>query len=196
MSIISLNTVIKTVGLGTTGTATAVEERKLSPHYISAERTLRRILGDTLFARVVAAAATPASDVPADDLIEDYITGFLSWFTYKRSLPGLAAEPSRNGIHYKNDANTVQADKSDKDNLKGVAEDTCDEYQSDLIAFLDNDACATTPVFPEYKTDTGSANDDERYAARQTFAGIVTPRNYRKRPRGQRWDENGYPHED
>lgn len=196
MSIISLNTVMQTVGLATTGTATAVEERKLSPHYISAERTLRRILGDTLFARITSAAATPASDADADELIADYITGFLSWFTYKRSLPALAAEPSRNGIHYKNDANTVQADTSDKNNLKGVAEDTCDEYQSDLIAYLEKDACSTAPVFPEYKVDTGSANDDDRRAARQTFAGIVTPRNYRKRPRRQRWDENGYPYED
>lgn len=193
MSIISLNTVMKTVGLATSSSSTAVEERKLSPHYVSAERTLRRILGDTLFTRIVDAAADPGTDADADSLITDYITGFLSWFTYKRSLPGLYAEPSRNGMQYKSDPNTIQAAESHLNRLVGVAEDSCDQYQSDLIAYLDNDSCATTPDFPEYKTDTGSANDDDRYLARKTYAGVVTLKNHRKRQRGMRWDENGYP---
>lgn len=188
MSIISLNTVRDTVGAAKT-----VEDRKLAPHYVSAERTLRRILGDTLFERIVDAVATPGSDAPAETLVDDYITGFLAWFTYKRALPMLYAEPTRNGMQYKNDANTVQADAAHLNRIIGVAEDSCDQYQSDLIAFLDNDACAQTPVFPEYKTDSGSANDDNRFDARRTYAGIVTPKNYRKRPKGWRWDANGLP---
>lgn len=188
MSIISLNTVRDTVGASKT-----VEDRKLQAHYISAERTLRRILGDTLFERIVDAAETPASDTDADALIEDYITGFLAWFTYKRALPGLYAEPTRNGMQYKNDPNTVQADGSHLNKLMGVAEDSCDQYQNDLIAYLNKDIGKATPLFPEYYDDTDSANDDERVRARKTYAGIVVPKNRRKRPRTMQYDENGYP---
>lgn len=193
MSIISLNTVMKTVGLATSSSATAVEERKLSPHYVSAERTLRRILGDTLFERITDAAADPGMDTSADSLITDYITGFLSWFTYERSLPGLYAEPSRNGMGYRADSASVQADAGHLKRLMGVAADSKNDFQGDLIAYLKNDACAQTPVFPEYSTDSGSANDDNRIEARKTYAGVVTPKNPRKRPKGQRWDDNGYP---
>lgn len=176
MSIISLNTVKHTVGAADT-----LEEKKLRPYYVSAERTLRRILGDTVFARIEAAAAAPTTDVPADALIADYITGFLSWMTWGWSLPNLYAAPDRNGIHYKNDTNTVQSSDSHLKHLMKVAGDMRDQYQSDLIAYLEKNS-QPDEEWEDYHTDTGSANDDLMHSSRKTYGGVVTRKNVYQRP--------------
>lgn len=177
MSIISLATVKTTVGLPAT-----VEERKLQPFYPSAERTLNRILGDTLFTRIETAAANPGDDVPADNLIADYIEQFLSWFTYARALPTLYAEPTRNGLHYKNDTNTVQASDAHLKHLMKVANEMKDQYQRDLIAYLEKNS-NTGEEWEDYHTDTDSAVDDLRSDARKTFCGVVTKINPYQRPK-------------
>lgn len=174
MSIITIATIKSTIG-----TADTVEERKFLPFYNSSERTLNRILGDTLFARIVAAAADPGTDVPADDLIADYITGFLSWFTYQRSLTRMYAEPDRNGAHYKNDSNTVQADTRWLDQEKKVAGEMRDQFQQDLIDYLDKNS-EDGDEWEDYRIDTDSANDDKSYAARTTYSGVITRRTVRK----------------
>ena len=174
MSIVTIDRIKAVTGLPAT-----VEERKLLPYYGSAERTLRRILGDTVFERIEAAVIS-GTDTPANELIADYIEGFLAWFTYGRALPGLYAEPDRNGIHFKNDNNTQQADTAHLKHLMKVANDQRDEFQSDLIAYLEKNS-DTGEEWAAYRTDTESANDDLRESARRTFSGVVIP----KKMRGQ-----------
>ena len=174
MSIITIAQVKSKVGSSDT-----VEERKLLSQYPSAERTLNRILGDTLFARIVAAAADPGTDAPADTLINTYIIGFLSWFTWLRALPMLYAEPDRNGVHYKNDSNTVQSDTSHFNDLKKVAGENKDQFQQDLIDYLEKNS-GDGDEWADYRTDTDSANDDKSYAARTTYSGVITRRTGRK----------------
>ena len=174
MSIITIATIKSTIG-----TADTVEERKFLPFYNSSERTLNRILGDTLFARIVAAAADPGTDVPADDLIDEFIKGFLSWFTYQRSLTRMYAEPDRNGAHYKNDSNTVQADTRWLDQEKKVAGEMRDQFQQDLIDYLDKNS-EDGDEWADYRIDTDSANDDKSFAARTTYSGVITRRTVRK----------------
>ena len=187
MSIISLNTVRSTVGLPQT-----VEERKLQPFYHSAERTLHRILGDTLFTRINAAAQVPGADVPADELIAELISPFLAWFTYNRALPVLFAEPDRNGIHYKADANMVQSDTSHLKALMKVAADMHQMYQGDIIALMENES-GPGQEWEDYRTDTGSVNDKDRHDARKTYAGIVTKVSKWQRPPDRRnWPGRNY----
>lgn len=174
MSIITIRTVKDTIG-----TADTVEERKFLPFYNSSERTLNRILGDTLFARIVAAAASPGTDVPADTLISTYITGFLSWFTYQRSLTRMYAEPDRNGAHYKQDSNNVQADTKWLNDEKKVAGEMRDQFQQDLIDYLEKNSNAGEE-WADYRTDTDSANDDKMFSARTTYSGVITRRTVRK----------------
>ena len=172
MSIVTIDQ-IKTV----TGLPATVEERKLLPYYGSAERTLRRILGDTVFERIEAAVIS-GTDTPANELIADYIEGFLAWFTYGRALTRLYAEPDRNGVHYKNDANTIQVDTSWLNDEKKSAGEMRDQFQSDLIAYLDKNS-DTGEEWAAYRTDTESANDDLRESARRTFSGVVIPKKMR-----------------
>lgn len=177
MSIISLATVKTTVGLPAT-----VEERKLLPYYSSSERTLNRILGDTVFARIETAAANPGDDAPADTLIADYIVGFLAWFTYLRALPVMFGEPDRNGIHYKNDTNTVQAATGHLKELMKVAGEMRDQYQRDLIAYLEKNS-DPGEEWEDFNTDTDSVNDDLRHSARKVYGGVVTRVNAYQRPK-------------
>ena len=183
MSIITLATVKTTVAA-----ADMVEVRKLGPYYISAERTLNRILGDTVNTRIVAAAASPGTDVPADTLIADYLTGFLSWFTWHRALPVLYAEPDKNGIHYKADANNIQADASFLNKIMKVAADMSDQYQGDLIAYMEKNS-DTGEEWAAYRTDTDTVNDDSRIS--KTYAGIVTKRSRWQNPPDMRWSNYG-----
>ena len=89
------------------------------------------------------------------------------------------AEPDRNGAHYKQDSNNVQADTKWLNDEKKVAGEMRDQFQQDLIDYLEKNSNAGEE-WADYRTDTDSANDDKMFSARTTYSGVITRRTVRK----------------
>jgi len=167
---------VKTV----TGLSSSVEERKMLPFLDTVHKTVKRLLGITLYDRLITeieADATLATEADLLELRDDYIKPFIAWEVYARSFPRLYAEFDRNGAHHKNDSNTVQAGTEWMRQEAASARDQANEYQSTLIDFLKDNSAAGEP-FEDYNTTT----DDEtgERIGRTDHGGVYMPR---RRPR-------------
>lgn len=163
---------VKTV----TGLSATVEERKLLPFLQSVHNTVKRLLGTTLYNRLITeieADSTLATEADLLELRDDYIKPFIAWEVYARSFSRLYAEFDRNGAHYKNDANTVQAGTDWLKQEGASARDQANEYQEALIDFL-NDNSGDGEAFEDYNTTT----DDEagERIGRTDHGGVYMPR--------------------
>ena len=163
---------VKTV----TGLSATVEERKLLPFLQSVHNTVKRLLGTTLYNRLITeieADSTLATKADLLELRDDYIKPFIAWEVYARSFSRLYAEFDRNGAHYKNDANTVQAGTDWLKQEGASARDQANEYQEALIDFL-NDNSGDGEAFEDYNTTT----DDEagERIGRTDHGGVYMPR--------------------
>lgn len=163
---------VKTV----TGLSATVEERKLLPFLQPVHNTVKRLLGTTLYNRLITeieADSTLATEADLLELRDDYIKPFIAWEVYARSFSRLYAEFDRNGAHYKNDANTVQAGTDWLKQEGASARDQANEYQETLIDFLKDNSGDGEP-FEDYNTTT----DDEagERIGRTDHGGVYMPR--------------------
>lgn len=175
--ITSINTVKDTCGI-----SKLVEERRMLPYFGTVHKTVKALLGKTLYDRLIAAIEADSTLSGEDDLLElrdEYLIPFVAWETYKYALPMLQAEPDRNGNHYKNDSNTVQLDTDWKRKEEASATAQADIYQSTLLDFLDDNS-GTGEAFEDYKTTT--TDEQGERIDRTDMGGIYTPRT---RPRRQ-----------
>lgn len=175
--ITSINTVKDTCGL-----SKLVPEAKILPFFDATHKTVKSILGKTLYDRLISEIEADITLATEDDLLElrdDYLIPFIAWETYKRSINRLYGEFDRNGAHYKNDSNTVQLDTDWKRKEEASATAQADIYQSTLLDFLDDNS-GTGEAFEDYKTTT--TDEQGERIDRTDMGGIYTPRT---RPRRQ-----------
>ena len=167
--IVSIATMKETVGL-----SNLVEERKLEPFVDGVQRTVKRILGETLYDRLITeleADPTLATEADLKTLVDDYLTGLIAWTVYLQAMPRLYAEFDRNGAHYKNDANTVQADNTWLKMEQAAARDMADKYTLDLMDFLKDNSDTGEP-FADWKTVT---TDEQGQRINRSYGvGIIT----------------------
>lgn len=159
-----------------TGLNDKVEERRMLPFLDSVHKTVKRLLGTTLYDRLITeieADSTLAGEADLLELRDDYIKPFIAWETYARSFSRLYAEFDRNGAHYKNDANTVQAGSEWMKQEAASARDQANEYQEELLDFLKDNSGDGEP-FEDYNTTT----DDEagERIGRTDHGGVYMPR--------------------
>lgn len=169
--ITSINTVKDTVGLAKT-----VEERKLLPFLDGVHRTVKRILGETLYNRLIAeieADSTLAGEADLLELRDDYLVPFIAWETYRTAFARLYAEFDRNGAHFRSDDSTGQADKEWLKMESAAAREQADAFQADLIDFL-KDNSGTGEAFADYNTTTDGESGER--IARTDHGGVYMPR--------------------
>lgn len=169
--ITSINTVKETVGLAKT-----VEERRLLPYFRGVHNTVKKILGETLYDRLIAgieADGTLATEADLLELRDDHLIPFIAWETYRRAFSRLYAEFDRNGAHSLADTNTVQADREWMKMESAAAREQADAYQAGLIDYLKDNSAVGEP-FADYNT----TNDDEagERIGRTDLGGVHIPR--------------------
>lgn len=174
--IISITTARDVIGL-----SKAVEDRRLLPYMDAVHKVVEGILGETLYDRLIGEIDADADLTGEADLLElrdDYLKPFIAWELYKRSFSRLYAEFDRNGAHYKNDGNTVQAGADWMKAEAASIRDQADTFQAALLRFLKNNSGTGEP-FEDWKTVT----DDERgnRINRTDGGGIYFPRRRPKR---------------
>lgn len=175
--ITSINTVKETVGL-----SKLAEERRMLPFFKAVHKTVKAILGKTLYDRLITeieADSTLATEADLLELRDEYLVPFIAWETYNRSVNRLYGEFDRNGAHYKADTNTVQLDTDWKKKEEASASAQADIYQTALLDYL-KDNSGDGEAFEDYLTTT----DDEQgeRIERTDMGGVYAPRT---RPRRQ-----------
>lgn len=165
--ITNIDTIKETVGL-----SKVVEERRMRPFMDGVHRTVKSVLGETLYNRLITeieADDALAGEADLKELRDEHLVPFIAWEVYKRAFSRLYAEFDRNGAHFKNDANTIQADKEWMKMEAAAARDQADQYQQTLLTFLENNSAEGEP-FEDWKTVT---EDEEGSRINRTDAGGV-----------------------
>jgi hypothetical protein len=169
--IISVATIKTTVGLAGT-----VEDRKLQPFVDGVQLSVEKMLGQTLYGELITAIIadpTLATEADLKELRDDYIAPYIAWAVYLQSLSRLYAEFDRNGAHYKNDGNTVQADAAWLRMEQATARDNSDKYADRLLDFLKDNSDTGQP-FASWRTVTDTEQGER---INKTYGvGIVTRR--------------------
>ena len=164
-----------------TGLSKRVEERRMLPYLDTVHKTVKRILGETLYDRLITeieADETLAGETDLLELRDDYIKRFIAWEVYARSFSRLYAEFDMNGAHYKNDANTVQAGPEWMKQEAAAARDQANEYQAALIDFLKDNSDEGEP-FEDWKTTTEDEHGER--ITRVDQGGVYMPRSRQRR---------------
>jgi len=132
--------------------------------------------GQTLYGELITAIVadpTLATEADLKELRDDYIAPYIAWAVYLQSLSRLYAEFDRNGAHYKNDGNTVQADAAWLRMEQATARDNSDKYADRLLDFLKDNSDTGEP-FASWRTVTDTEQGER---INKTYGvGIVTRR--------------------
>jgi|JI61114BRNA_FD_contig_41_4453153_length_657_multi_2_in_0_out_0_1 hypothetical protein len=142
-----------------TGTATGVQDKILDPAIRFAQRDLRQLLGETLYALVEAGDpvndATLGANTALATLYNQFLKPYLSWKTVERSLPDMWAQADRNGVFQRNGDNYNTVGSSGLNTLIAQKRSFAEAYETDLLRYLknldDTDALAIA-----FKTDVDS----------------------------------------
>ena len=125
-----------------TGTATGVQDKILDPAIHFAQRDLRQILGETLYALVEAGDpvndATLGANTGLATLYSQYLKPYLSWKTVERALPDLWASADRNGVFQRNGDNYNTVGSSGLNTLIAQKRSFAEAYETDLLRYLKN----------------------------------------------------------
>ena len=167
--IINIATIKSTAGL-----SNLVEDRRFAPFMDGVHRTVKKMLGETLYDRLIEAIEddpTLATEADLKTLVDDYLTGYIAWTVYLSAMPRLYAEFDRNGAHFKNDGNTVQADGQWLKMEQAMARDMADKYSIETFDYLKDNSDTGEP-FEDWKTVT--ADEQGQRINRSYGVGIIT----------------------
>lgn len=170
---------VKTV----TGLAAGVEARKLEPAMRFAQRDVRQLLGETLYALIEVADPvnddTLGGDADLAALYDDYVQPYLSWKSVERAMPDLWAEPDRNGVFQRNGDNYTTIGASGLNALIAQKRSFAEAYETDMLRYLKN-LEGSDPIRVAYDTDVDNEpRTKDTYNAR--IITRISPRQYPER---------------
>lgn len=177
MSIVTFAQIKEVTGLA----AIVSESRKVTPFLNEAERELKRMLGETLFALLEAALPTPTGALGT--LFNDYVKVALSWRTLELSYPRLYSEPTANGVHTVGNAEYSPVSAQVLAMQVNQARSFADNRYGEMLKFLRDN-------LDDYPTFDDNVDGEER-VGKVYRGGVVTKRSRWTYPYGIRTTEEG-----
>ncbi len=139
-----------------TGAPSDVQDKVIAPVIRFAQRDLRQILGQTLYALVEAGDpvndATLGANTGLATLYAQYLKPYLAWKSIEMALPDMGIQMARNGVFERNGDNYSTVGTGRLNTLIGQKRSFAEVYESETLTYLKGLA-VTDPVRIAYDTN-------------------------------------------
>jgi len=123
-----------------TGTPSDVQDKVIAPVIRFAQRDLRQILGETLYALVEAGDpvndATLGANTGLATLYAQHLKPYLAWKSIEMALPDMGIQMARNGVFERNGDNYSTAGTGRLNTLIGQKRSFAEVYEAEMIRYL------------------------------------------------------------